>query len=82
MSKGEITTHTCATYTSSGLAFTGAVNSQIYVWQGRECQGTISVHKSGSVSALKSVGTNLITGGKDGFIHVYDTNSKSTTNSI
>ena len=82
MQKGDITTHTCATYTDNGLAFTGAVNSQIFVWEGRECQGTISIHKGGSVSALKAVGSNLLSGGKDGFIHVYDTNSKATTNSI
>jgi WD40 repeat protein len=80
--KGELTNFLCCAYDSNGLAFTGGLNSLIYVWQERNLQQTLAFHKSGSVSSMTCQGTKLMTGGKDGFINIIDTTSLQLTQSI
>ncbi len=80
--KGEVTNFNCATYDQNGVAYTGGLNSLIYVWKGRDLEQTLSIHKGGSVSALQCFGQTLISGGKDGNINIISVNGYSVTKSI
>jgi hypothetical protein len=45
----------------------------IYVWQGKALKQTLSVHKSGFISAMRWVKGKLYSGGKDGNLIVTNT---------
>jgi len=64
--KGEMTSYACIAYDNNGVAYTGGVNSQIYVWNGRDLSSTIKAHSGGFICALRFVAGNLYSGGKDG----------------
>jgi len=64
--KGEQTSFACVAWDNQGTCYSGAVNSMIYVWKGRDLQSTISAHKGGFICALRYANGKLYSGGKDG----------------
>lgn len=58
-------------WTSDGRLFTGSLKGNLYVWTGNTCTKTIPCH-NGSLSAMSYRGGRLVTGGKDGYVHIFD----------
>ena len=71
----EMTSFACVAYDDKGVVYTGGCNSQIYVWNGRECSSTIAAHKGGFICALRFADNKLYSGGKDGQVSIINTQS-------
>jgi WD40 repeat protein len=80
--KGEATSFACVAYDDKGTAYTGAVNSQIYVWPSNNLASTIPAHKGGFICAMKWSCGKLYSGGKDGNIVITNTESLTVENTI
>ena len=80
--KGEMTSYACIAYDNNGVAYTGGVNSQIYVWNGRDLSSTIKAHTGGFICALRFVEGNLYSGGKDGNVCIINVGSLTVTKTI
>lgn len=80
--KGEQTSFACIAYDSKGVAYTGGVNSQIYVWNGRDLQSTIKAHQGGFICALRFAEGKLFSGGKDGNMAIVNVDSLSVEKTI
>lgn len=73
--KGEASSFACIAYDANGVAYTGATNSMIYVWNGRELSSTLKVHDGGFICALRYVDGKLYSGGKDGNMAIINTST-------
>jgi WD40 repeat protein len=80
--KGEASSFACVAYDDKGTAYTGAVNSSIYVWPSRTLASTIPAHKGGFICAMRFVAGKLYSGGKDGNIVITNTTSLTVENTI
>jgi WD40 repeat protein len=80
--KGEASSFACVAYDDKGTAYTGAVNSSIYVWPTNNLGSTIPAHKGGFISAMRWAAGKLYSGGKDGNIVITNTTSLQIESTI
>lgn len=80
--KAEPTSFACVAYDSNGVCYTGAVNSQIYVWNGRNLVNTIKAHSAGFICALRFAEGKLYSGGKDGKLAIINTQTLAVEKSL
>lgn len=80
--KGEMTSFACIAYDNNGVAYTGGVNSLIYVWNGKNLSSTIKAHSGGFICALRFVEGKLYSGGKDGNMVITNTSSLTVEKTI
>lgn len=80
--KGEPTSFACVAYDSNGVCYTGAVNSLIYVWNGRNLVNTIKAHSAGFICALRFAEGKLYSGGKDGKMAIINTQTLAVEKSL
>jgi WD40 repeat protein len=70
--KGEITSHLCGAFgVEPGEFFSGGSNGHIYCWAGSSLLRTVSAH-TGPVFTICALGEGFISGGKDGFIVLWN----------
>lgn len=80
--KGEASSFACIAYDNNGVAYTGATNSMIYVWNGRELSSTLKAHDGGFICALRWIDGKLYSGGKDGQLVITNTSTMSIEKKI
>lgn len=78
----EMTSFACVAYDANGVVYTGGCNSQVYVWNGRECSSTIAAHKGGFICALRYADNKIYSGGKDGMVSVINTQTLAVEKQI
>ncbi len=81
-SNGKPTSHCCATWDFQGRCFTGGANSHIYIWEGRNLEGTYDVHGRGFVCAIRYMDGKIVSGAKDGKVVISNPADKTAERTI
>ncbi|BFZ11617.1 hypothetical protein BsWGS_14656 [Bradybaena similaris] len=76
---GEIQTMLCLAFGSEDTTFSGTLSGDVYIWRDCNLDRVVSAAHNGPVYTLDMTGEGFATGGKDGFVRLWDGDFKAIT---
>ncbi|XP_006816118.2 echinoderm microtubule-associated protein-like 6 [Saccoglossus kowalevskii] len=76
---GELQTILCLAFAQDDITYSGTLNGDIYVWKANNLQRSIQGAHSGSIYTINASDDGYSTGGKDGYVRLWDCDFKSIT---
>ena len=72
----------CIAADDQGNAFSGATNGKIQVWAGQNGKSNIEIHGKSPITAITWIKGFIVSGSKDGNVHITDCGSQEVTTTV